>query len=132
MGIEDTTFRRLAGRRQLLRGAAIGGAGLAAAALLGCSNKSSGSATSTGSSSSGSSGSGAPKNIKRSQGVPSPDVPVNNRKFVKGGTFTVPVTSTYNVAQNDTQLTVGGNRTEAVTDRLVYPNGFNGAISFDM
>ena len=78
-------------RRAMLRGTGLGLAGLAGAALLGCggSKSDSGASGGGGSAPAASNASGAPKNVKRADGFDPKygEVPVNNRKFVKGGGY---------------------------------------------
>ena len=108
-------------RRMVLRGGALGAIGLAGAALLGCSGSGSKSADS-GSGASAPAGaapaSGAPKNIKRADGFDPKfgQVPVNDRKVVKGGSFRRQSTDTSR--ENDPEVSISGADWELVADRL--------------
>ena len=132
----DTGWRRATlERRAVLRGAGLGLAGLAGAALLGCGgSKSSGSdaggASTT--SSGGAAASGAPKNVKRAEGFDPKlgQVPVNEKKLVKGGTYRRAANDTSR--ENDPEVSIAGADWEIVADRLVYANGFTMKISTDM
>ena len=99
----------------------------AGAALLGCSGSGSKSADS-GSGASAPAGaapaSGAPKNIKRADGFDPKfgQVPVNDRKVVKGGSFRRQSTDTSR--ENDPEVSIALSDWEYVADRLAYANGF--------
>ena len=122
-------------RRMVLRGGALGAIGLAGAALLGCSGSGSKSADS-GSGASAPAGaapaSGAPKNIKRADGFDPKfgQVPVNDRKVVKGGSFRRQSTDTSR--ENDPEVSIALSDWEYVADRLAYANGFTMKITPDL
>ena len=120
-------------RRAVLRGAGLGLAGLAGAALLGCGGGAkTESGGSSGSPAAAGGASGAPKNIKRGDGFDAKfgEMPINEKKVVKGGTFRRQRTDTSR--ENDPEVSIAGADWEIVADRLAYANGFTMAISPDM
>ncbi|MFA7297521.1 MAG: hypothetical protein WC211_10125, partial [Dehalococcoidia bacterium] len=124
-------------RRAVLRGGALGALGVAGAALLGCSGSGSksgesGGAPSGGAAAGGAGGNGAPKNIKRADGFDPKfgQVPVNDRKVVKGGSFRRQSTDTSR--ENDPEVSIALADWEYVADRLAYANGFTMKITPDL
>ena len=119
----------------MLRGTGLGLAGLAGAALLGCGgSKSDGGSTGGGGASApaASDASGAPKNVKRADGFDPKygQVPVNTKKFVKGGSYRRSANDTSR--ENDPEVSIAGADWEIVGDRLSYANGFNMKITPDL
>ena len=121
-------------RRAMLRGTGLGLAGLAGAALLGCGgSKPAGTdAGGAGAPAASAGANGAPKNIKRADGFDPKygQVPVNEKKVVKGGTFRRQRSDTSR--ENDPEVSIAGADWELVADRLVYANGFTMKITPDM
>jgi len=121
-------------RRAMLRGTGLGLAGLAGAALLGCGgSKPAGTdAGGAGAPAASAGANGAPKNIKRADGFDPKygQVPVNEKKVVKGGTFRRQRADTSR--ENDPEVSIAGADWELVADRLVYANGFTMKITPDM
>jgi len=119
-------------RRSVLRGAGLGLAGLAGAALLGCGGKSDSGSSAGSTSSAGGGASGAPKNVKRADGFEQKYgvLPVNEKKFVKGGTYRRIATDTSR--ENDPDVSIALSDWEIIGDRLAYANGFTLAITPDM
>jgi len=119
-------------RRSVIRGAGLGLAGIAGAALLGCGSKSDSGAASGGTSGGATASNGAPKNIKRADGFDPKFgvVQVNEKKFVKGGTFRRSASDTSR--ENDPEVSISGSDYELVADRLAYANGFTMKINLDM
>src|SRR5688572_32256790 len=83
------TLERDWSRRTVLRGSAVGLAGLAGAALLGCGGGGDGGGSTSNEAGNAGVESGAPKNVKRADGFDAKlgELPVNNKKLVKGGVF---------------------------------------------
>jgi peptide/nickel transport system substrate-binding protein len=134
-GMTDRWLRAPLERRAMLRGAGLGIAGLAGAALLGCgggSKSEAPAATAAAGGSAPSAASGAPKNVKRAEGFDPKfgEVPVNNKKVVKGGTFRRQRSDTSR--ENDPDVSIAGSDWELVGDRLTIANGFNMKVSPDM
>ncbi len=119
------------GRRSALQGMGVGALGLAGAALLGCGG-STPAGSGAGSSNEVSADSGVPKNVTRAKGFDPKlgELPVNNKKVIKGGTFSRDFVDT--TREQDPDVSIAGADAESVMDRLVYANGWTMEINPDM